>query len=123
MSVIEKILIMNMLPIPDEVINYIKPFIFHDIIHKSRKIKNNMISMLNCNFNAEHYSNPMTTPSEWIFILIQNDTHSHLLHDTRLHDLRDLGIICKMCMFCLKCGNYLKDNNHTYKQNILCKCD
>lgn len=119
MSIIDKILIINTVRLPDEILDYIKSFIFHDIMHKSRKIKNNIISLINSNLNSQHYSMAMAIPSMWVFIVIQNDIKNY-------KSLDELNIIFKMSEFCLKCGNYylrvnLRADKKT-KQNIICKC-
>jgi hypothetical protein len=116
MSIIEKLLIINTIPLPNEILNYIKPFIFYDIIHKSRKIKNKVISLINSNLNSLHYSSSLSKPSMWVFIVIQNDIKNY-------QHLSELNILCKIGEFCLKCGNYSKFQIVRKNQNILCKCD
>lgn len=112
-TIIYKLLILNALSIPDEIVEYIKTYLFYNLIDKSRKIKNNMISIINNNLNSIHYSISMSKSYQWAFIVEQPDDR----------------IICKFCDFCYKCGNYLESNvnvKRKLKRNrnyIICNCD
>ena len=97
MSIITKNIIIQKLPLPDEVIDIIKDYVFYNIITKTRELKNKIVEIV------PTILKPDKTKLIWV-------RKRHVYGNERAE-------------FCLKCGDYLWSYTcHISKKNI-CKCD
>lgn len=97
MSIITKNIIINKLPLPDEVIDIIKDYAFINIVNKTREFKNKIMPILVT----------IRIPDETMFIWIRK---RHVYGNERAE-------------FCLICGDYLWSYTCRVCKKIICRCD
>jgi predicted transcriptional regulator len=121
MSSITNQLIINKFCIPKEIIEIIKEYVFTNIINRTKKNKNKIISLINETRISPKNYNSILKPlakTEWLFCI--NENYKSIQYHSS---------------FCIECGDYL--NSYTeyalsYKltdeeynkleRNIMCKC-
>jgi len=106
MTTIQTQLCMNALPIPKELVEIIKEFLFHNIETISKRTKNRSVKMI-----METMWTPYTCQS-----------HPNILDGGWFFRTRDLRREQFGCRFCLQCGNYEYSYKIECKQIILCHC-
>lgn len=97
MSIITKNIIIQKLPLPDELIDIIKDYTFINIVHKTRETKNKIMSIL-VTIRISH-----KTKLIWI-------RKKHVYGNERAE-------------FCLKCGDYLWSYTCRISKKNICSCD
>ena len=97
MSIITKQLIIQKLPLPDEIIDIIKDYAFYNIVDKTREFKKKIMTML------VTIRIPDKTKLIWI-------RKKHAFGNDRAE-------------FCLKCGNYTWSYTCRISIKIICTCD
>ena len=97
MSIIIKQIIINKLPLPDEIIDIIKDYTFYNIVSKTREFKNKIMQILSI-IRISH-----KTKLIWI-------RKKHAYGNERAE-------------FCLKCGDYVWSYTSRISKKIICKCD
>ena len=118
MTTIAKQLILSRLPLPAEIIYIVKDYAYQNIIDKTRKTKDRIISLINntkwspLNYQLELQSN------KWLFWIDSEGNQS----------------IQGQCTFCERCGNYsdayyyMGDDDEFYQKQtefykkIRCEC-
>lgn len=104
MTTISKQLLINEFHLPGEIINIIKDFTFYNIIDKTKKNKNKIISLINTTiWSPISYTMMELRDISYIFWL-ENDNTKYQYQ----------------CDFCTICGDYLYTN--TKETNVICKC-
>jgi hypothetical protein len=97
MSIIAKNIIIQKLPLPDELIDIIKDYTFYNIITKTKQTKNKLIPII---------------PT------------IRISHNTKLIWIRKKHVYGnERAEFCLKCGDYLWSYTCYVCKKIICKCD
>jgi hypothetical protein len=97
MSIIAKNIIIQKLPLPDELIDIIKDYTFYNIINKTKQTKNKLMPII-----------PTIRMS----------------HKTKLIWVRKKHVYGnERAEFCLKCGDYLWSYTCHISKKIICACD
>lgn len=119
---INKILIINKLSLPNELIDIIKNYVFYNIIEEAKKRKNKIISLFNS--NNIYYSKdeiPDTYPDcpyPIIGILLCDTIYSkhYTIYNTKWYFILE---------YCKTCGKYVRrERLITYiNENLHCACD
>jgi hypothetical protein len=102
MSIITKQMILKKLFLTPEMIEIIKSYAFYDLIEKTKKIKNEIITLINNSFHMPLNFRPISYTKSYIFWI----------------DDRDKNSLQLQCEFCMKCGNYV----YPYYSNIKITC-
>lgn len=97
MSIITKQIIINKLPLPDELIDIIKDYVFYNIINKTKKIKKIIMPIV------DTIRIPHKTQLIWI-------SKKHAYGNDRAE-------------FCLNCGDYLWSYTCRITIKVICVCD
>jgi len=103
MSIITKQLILNQLGLTTEIIEIIKEYIFYDVILKTKKIKNEIISLINNTYYTPLHIIPPLSDIQYVFYIDGEDSSAQFQND-----------------FCIKCGNYIVSYDACAK--IICNC-
>jgi hypothetical protein len=110
-EITEKMLIINQLPFPNELMDIIKQYVFYNIMEEVKKRKNEIISLFNSkNFYYGKYDDPEYPDCAYPIICIY-----------------DKGTYIKgysILTYCEICGNYVRrDRLITYiNKNLHCNC-
>jgi hypothetical protein len=102
MSIIAKQLILNHIGLTPEIIEMIKEYAFYDVIVKTKKCKNKIISLIKSSFHTPINFTPILSTTEYVFWIDDDDENGAQLQSE----------------FCVKCGDYLYHET----TNIVCKC-
>lgn len=111
METTKKLLIINQLPLPNELIDIIKNYVFYDIIKESKKRKKRIISLFKS--NNIYYSNcekPDRYPDCLYPVICMYDNNKR----------KDYFILT----YCERCGKYIRrERLITYiNENLHCEC-
>ena len=125
-EIINKILIINKLPLPNELIDIIKNYVFYNIIEEAKKRKNKIISLFNSNnIYYSDYEIPDTYPDcpyPIIGILLCDTYTIYNKYFTKVKDRKWYFIL----EYCKTCGKYDRRRERliTYiNKNLHCECD
>ena len=97
MSCLIKQIIINNLPLPDELIDIIKDYAFINIINKTKQTKNKLLTML---------------------VTIRISDKTKLIWIRKRHAYGN-----ERAEFCLICGDYLWSYTCHISKKIICRCD
>lgn len=104
MTTISKQLIINEFLLPKEIIDIIKEYAFYNIIVKTKKNKNKIISLINTtSWSPISQFNIPLSNKDWFFWLDKDNSTYQF-----------------QCHFCIKCGDY--ETSQTNGMNLICKC-
>lgn len=105
MNIIQKQLTLNQISLPFELIDIIKSYAFYNIMEKTKKIKNNIITLIK--------------KTEWSSFNFKENLES----DSFLFWIDDFEKSVQFQMiFCEKCGEYTTENTHEHINKIMCNC-
>ena len=110
-EITKKILIINELLLPNELIDIIKNYAFYDIIKETKKRKNKIISLFNNNIYYNKYEWLINPDFPYPIIFIYNK-------ETNIR-------WCFMLTYCETCGKYVRITERiiTYiDKNLHCNC-
>jgi hypothetical protein len=110
-EITKKILIINQLLLPDELIDIIKNYVFYNIIDETKKGKNKIISLFNNNNIYYSKNETLINPDFPYPILYMNNKKT----DIQLYF---------MLTYCETCGKYIRlEHLITYiNNNLHCEC-
>ena len=122
-EIINKILIINELLLPNELIDIIKDYVFYNIIEEVKKRKNKIISLFNSNnFYYSKYDFYYTYPIIRIIGIsntIFNKNKKKYNKNEKKEDIKWYFFLT----YCKTCGKYVRKRHITYaNENLHCIC-
>ena len=120
---IKKILIINQLLLPNELIDIIKNYVFYNIIEEAKKRKNKIISLFNINNIIYYRTNEIQIPEypDCPYPIISIIGISDTIYNKKEEDRKWHFFLT----YCETCGKYVRrERLITYiNENLHCGCD